>query len=72
VDVVARRESETRRVTARGQDIYAITAPIIVEALERILDGRVKAVGAVAAGEAFDAQDLLEALVPEGLTVLVA
>ena len=33
VDVLARRGSEARRVTARGQDIYAITAPIVVEAL---------------------------------------
>jgi Saccharopine dehydrogenase NADP binding domain len=72
VDVVARRGSEARRVTARGQDIYAVTASIVVEALERILDGRVKTVGAVAAGEAFNALDLLEALAPEGLTVLVA
>ena len=58
-----------RRVTARGQDIYAITAPIVVEALERILDGRVTADGAVAAGEAFDARDFLAALAPEGLSV---
>ena len=69
VDVLARRGSEARRVTARGQDIYAITAPIVVEALERILDGRVTADGAVAAGEAFDARDLLAALAPEGLSV---
>jgi Saccharopine dehydrogenase NADP binding domain len=69
VDVVVRRGSEARRATARGQDIYAITAPLVVEALERILDGRVKAVGAVAAGEAFDARDLLEALAGAGSIV---
>ena len=69
VDVVARRGSETRCATARGQDIYAISAPIVVEGLERILDGRVEAVGAVTAGEAFDARDLLEALASEGLSV---
>jgi short subunit dehydrogenase-like uncharacterized protein len=64
VEVVARRGSEERRATARGRDIYAITAPIVVEAAERILDGRFKAPGVVAAGEAFGAQDFLRSLRP--------
>ena len=64
MEVVARRGSEERRVIARGRDIYAITAPIIVEAAERILDGRFKAAGVVAAGEVFDAQDFLRSLQP--------
>jgi hypothetical protein len=64
VDVVARRSSEERRAIARGRDIYAITAPIVVEAAERILDGRFKAPGVVAAGEVFDAQDFLRSLQP--------
>ncbi len=68
VDVIVRRGNEERRATARGRDIYAVTAPIVVEAAERILDGRFKAAGAVAAGEAFDAQDFLEALSPEHLS----
>ncbi|GLZ37071.1 VOC family protein [Actinokineospora sp. NBRC 105648] len=37
VEVVVRRGSEQRRAVARGRDIYAITAPIVVEAAERIL-----------------------------------
>lgn len=64
VEVVARRGSEERRIIARGRDIYAITAPIIVEATKRILDGRFKATGVVAAGEIFDAQDFLRSLQP--------
>ena len=64
VEVVARRRSEERRVIARGRDIYAITAPIVVEAAERILDGRFKAAGVVAAGEVFGAQDFLNSLQP--------
>jgi saccharopine dehydrogenase-like protein len=64
VEVVARRGSEERRAMARGRDIYAITAPIVVEATERILDGRFKAPGVVAAGEAFDARDFLRSLRP--------
>src|SRR5215813_5911543 len=65
VEVVARRGGEERRSIARGRDIYAITAPIVVEAAERILDGRFKATGVVAAGEIFDAQDFLRSLRPD-------
>jgi short subunit dehydrogenase-like uncharacterized protein len=69
VDVLARRGGDERRVAASGRDIYAITAPIVVEALERVLDGRVQAVGVVAPGEAFDAREFLEALAPQGLNL---
>jgi hypothetical protein len=65
MEAVARRESEERRAVARGRDIYAITAPIVVEAAERILDGRFMATGVVAAGEIFDAQDFLWSLRPD-------
>jgi hypothetical protein len=65
MEAVARRGSEERRAIARGRDIYAITAPIVVEAAERILDGRFKATGVVAAGEIFDAQDFLRSLRPD-------
>lgn len=68
MDVIVRRGNEERRATARGRDIYAVTAPIVVEAAERILDGRFKAAGVVAAGEVFDAQDFLAALSPEHLS----
>jgi short subunit dehydrogenase-like uncharacterized protein len=69
VDVLARREDKERRVAASGRDIYAITAPIVIEALERVLDGRVQAVGVVAPGAAFDAREFLEALAPQGLNL---
>ncbi|GAA4381946.1 saccharopine dehydrogenase NADP-binding domain-containing protein [Nocardioides caricicola] len=62
VDVAVRRGSEVRRLSAAGQDIYAISAPIVVEGALRLLDGRSRATGAVAPGEAFDAADLLRAL----------
>jgi hypothetical protein len=65
MEVIARRGTEERRFIARGRDIYAITAPIVVEAAARILDGRFKAVGVVAAGEVFDAQDFLRSLQPD-------
>ncbi|WP_432037881.1 saccharopine dehydrogenase family protein [Streptomyces cucumeris] len=64
VDVVVRSGGAERRATAAGQDIYAVTAPLVAEALERVLTGRTKAVGVVTAGEVFDAPDFLQALAP--------
>jgi uncharacterized protein YbjT (DUF2867 family) len=62
LDVVVRRGEEARRATAHGRDIYAITAPLVVEALQRISDGRCKTTGVAAPGEAFDARDFLESV----------
>jgi hypothetical protein len=62
VDVVVRRGSDTRRISAAGRDIYAVTAPIVVEGAVRLLDGRHGGPGAAAPGEAFDAVELLAAL----------
>ncbi|PWS44038.1 saccharopine dehydrogenase [Streptomyces sp. ZEA17I] len=64
VDVVVRSGGAERRVVARGQDIYAVTAPLVVEAVERVLTGRTRAVGVASAGEMFDAPDFLRALSP--------
>ncbi|UUY50656.1 saccharopine dehydrogenase NADP-binding domain-containing protein [Streptomyces yangpuensis] len=64
VDAVVRRGGVERRAVAHGQDIYAVTAPLVVEALERVLTGRTRTVGVAAAGEMFDAPDFLRALSP--------
>lgn len=64
VDVVVRRDGDERRAVARGQDIYAVTAPLVVEAVDRILTGRTRTVGVASAGEIFDAPDFLRALSP--------
>ena len=58
-------------VVARGRDIYAFTAPIAVEALERILDGRARTTGIATAGQLFAAADFLRALPLEHLSVTV-
>ncbi|MBG6104347.1 short subunit dehydrogenase-like uncharacterized protein [Micromonospora vinacea] len=64
VDVVVRRGDTRRRVVASGRDIYAVSAPLAVEATLRILDGRTRASGVASAGEMFDAPDFLRALSP--------
>ncbi len=64
VDVVVRSGGEKRRMAARGRDIYAVTAPLAVEAVERILTGRTRTKGVASAGELFDAPDFLRALAP--------
>jgi hypothetical protein len=69
VDVIAQRGGENRRVVARGRDIYAITAPIVVEAAQRVVTGLAKRTGVAAAGEIFDARDFLESLSPAHLSL---
>ncbi len=64
VDVVVRRGSQERRITARGTDIYAVSAPLAVEAVDRILTGRTRTNGVASAGKVFDAPEFLKALAP--------
>ncbi|MFI6601461.1 saccharopine dehydrogenase family protein [Nonomuraea sp. NPDC050536] len=64
VDVVVRSGMSERRAVAYGQDIYAVSAPLAVEAVHRILTGRTRAVGVASAGEIFDAPDFLKGLSP--------
>jgi hypothetical protein len=69
VDVVVRRGVQERRISAAGRDIYAVTAPLVVEAAGRLMDGRAQVRGAAAPGEVFDAADFLNALSPRHLTI---
>ncbi|GAB2487411.1 saccharopine dehydrogenase NADP-binding domain-containing protein [Nocardiopsis aegyptia] len=69
VDVRVRVDGVDHRAVATGRDIYAVTAPLVAEAVIRVLDGRVRAHGAVAPGEVFDAADFLAALSPRPLEV---
>ena len=65
MDVMVRKASQVRHAVATGRDIYATTAPIVVEAAERILTGGKKMAGTVAPGEIFDAKDFLGRLSSE-------
>lgn len=62
VDVIVRSGDTERRIAASGQDIYAISAPLAVEAVRRLLAGETRTTGVASAGEIFDAPDFLRAL----------
>jgi hypothetical protein len=66
VEVLVRAGGDTRRAVARGVDIYAVTAPLVCEAVERILAGAAQG-GAFAPGELFGAAEFLRALSPRQL-----
>ncbi len=72
VEAIARKGGQTRRLAAQGRDIYSFSAPLICEAVQRILDGRARGSGAQAPGTAFDAQDFLNVLAPEHLSFTVS
>jgi len=65
MEVKVHKGNEERRASARGRDIYAVTAPIVVEAAARILAADKPATGVLAPGEIFDAERFLGALSPE-------
>lgn len=69
MEVVATDAAGTRRAKAQGQDIYAVSAPIVVEAAARLLDPSFSRRGALALGQAFEAEDFLRALSPAHLAV---
>jgi hypothetical protein len=62
VDVRVRSGATERRLAAAGQDIYAVSAPLAVEAVDRILTGRTRCTGVASAGAIFDAPDFLRAM----------
>ena len=69
VEVVVRSGGNERRLAASGQDIYAISAPLVVEAATRVVGGLVHGTGVLTAGEAFDARDFLESLGQQHLSL---
>ena len=71
VEAIVRRGDRTRRIIAQGRDIYAFSAPLVCEAVQRILDAKVRDNGAQAPGAIFDARDFLSALAQHHLTSVV-
>jgi len=71
IEVVVTRGNEKRRAISRGQDSYAVTAPLACEAIARLLKGNIPP-GAHAPGEIFDGKEFLEALGRDHLTLEIA
>ncbi len=67
--VQARQGGAPRSATARGRDIYAVSAPLVVEAAARLTRPGHDRFGALSLGQAFDAGDFLRALAPEHLAL---
>lgn len=65
VEVAVRRGGTTERASVSGRDIYAVSAPIVVEGALRLRAGEGRTAGAVAPGEVFDAPSVLDALARE-------
>ena len=65
VEVVVTRGNEGRRAIVRGRDSYAVIAPLACQAVERLLRGQFRCVGAHAPGGVFDAKAILAALGPD-------
>ncbi len=68
VDVVATRDGDARRIIARGRDIYAFSATLVCEVVERLLEGEFSSAGAQSPGAILNALDVLSALTPDHLT----
>jgi short subunit dehydrogenase-like uncharacterized protein len=62
MDVVASGNGISRRIAASGRDIYAVSAPLVVEACMRVLSQRPRKGGTFAPAELFDPQDFLAGL----------
>lgn len=62
IEVVARGDARDVRIAAAGRDIYAVTAPLVVEACARILAHPPSKGGAYAPGELFEPMKFLGAL----------
>ncbi|MEO7885574.1 MAG: saccharopine dehydrogenase NADP-binding domain-containing protein [Polaromonas sp.] len=67
LEAVVRRGTTQRRAVARGQDIYALTAPLVVQAALRVLSGTSQKRGLVTAGGLGNAGGFLQSLAPEHL-----
>lgn len=63
------QDGVTKTASARGQDIYAVTAPIVIEAALRLMKPSYERSGALALAEAVDPVELLRALHGQALDV---
>jgi short subunit dehydrogenase-like uncharacterized protein len=68
VEAEVRLGSTVRRAAASGRDIYAVTAPLVAEAVGQLLTNAPARGGVFAPGALFDAERFLAALAPDVLS----
>lgn len=71
IEAIVKNGNQARRIAAKGKDIYAFSAPLVCEAVYRILDGSLQSSGALAPGAIFDTKHFLTTLVQEYPTLEV-
>jgi len=69
LEVVVRRNHVERRCTASGQDIYAVTGPLVAEAVTQLMASHGQHQGAFSAGAIFNAREFLQTLSPMHLAL---
>jgi hypothetical protein len=69
LEVRLSQQGVTRTAGVRGQDIYAVTAPLVIEAALRLLAPSYRRSGALSLAEAVDPVELLRALNDRALDV---
>ncbi len=69
MEVVALNGNKKRKISAQGRDIYAVTAPLVVEAIKRIIEGNIKRKGVTTLGEIFHASDFLNSLSADDIMI---
>jgi hypothetical protein len=62
MQVVASNKNNSKTIIAQGKDIYAVTAPLVVEATKRILQGDFKINGTTTLGQTFNVSNFLKSL----------
>ena len=62
LEVVVARSDERRRATVRGRDGYAVSSRLTCDAIDSLLKGKFRSVGAHAPGAIFDAKAVLARL----------
>jgi hypothetical protein len=65
MEAIVTAAGASRRMAAFGRDIYASSAPMVVEACVRVLSDPAATGGTFAPAELFDADDFLAALAPD-------
>ena len=69
MQVIARRGLQQRQAAASGQDIYAVTGPLVAHAATRVLAGGQRPAGSFSVGALFEAREFLQALAPDPLSL---